>query len=327
MALDVVAVGNLNVDLVFARTRSMPRWGEELLVPNFEMRAAGSAGYFAIAASRLGMKCGLVSCVGGDAYGEFMLEELKRGGIEARIKVERKALSGVCVSIVRNDGERAFVSYAGSLSKWGLADVRRNFRFISRARALYFGGYFFMQNLMAEKAEELMRSFSDAGVETVFDTGWDPEGWKPGTVREVRNVLRFVRVFLPNSKEAFRITGCSSPSKAAGKILGYGPQVVGIKLGHKGCMVANKDGKTKVPGFECEAFDATGAGDAFNAGFMLGYLSGWDLMKTAKFANATGALTVSSTRKGAERFPGRKEVEEFLAENDPDSWRDLSDAR
>jgi len=319
MVLDVVAVGNLNVDLIFASTRSIPRWGEEILVKDFDMRVAGSAGYFAIASARLGMECGLVACVGNDIFGDFMLKELKDERIKARIMVERSAASGICVSIVRNDGERAFVSYAGSLSRFSLEDIRHNFKFISRARALYYGGYFFMQNLMARKAEELMGFFKNLGIVTVFDTGWDPEGWSQRTVKEIRRILKFVSVFLPNSKEAWGITGCTSPEKAARKILSYGPEVVAIKLGPRGCLVVNKNEKAKIHGFKCDAFDATGAGDAFNAGFMLGYLSGWNLREIAEFANATGALTVSSRRKGTDRFPNRKEVEEFLVERSSNS--------
>jgi len=312
MALDIVAVGNVNIDLIFARTPSMPRWGEELLVSNFEMRLAGSAGYFAIASTRLGMECGLVSGVGGDIYGDLMLEELKREGVKGRVRVDHEAASGICVSIVRKDGERAFVSFIGNLSRWSLADVSRSFQYISRSRALYYGGYFFMQNLMAEKAEELMSSFRDVGVVTVFDTGWDPGGWAPRTVKEIRRILKSVRVFLPNAKEAWGITGCRSQEKAARKLLSYGPEVVAIKLGPGGCLVANWKETVRVPGFKCDAFDATGAGDAFNAGFMLGYLRGWDLRGTAEFANATGALTVSSRKKGGKRFPTRKEVVDLL---------------
>lgn len=315
MALDIVAVGNVNIDLIFARTPSMPRWGEELLVSDFEMRLAGSAGYFAIASAKLGMECGLVASVGDDVYGDFMLRELRRERIKARVSVERGMSSGICVSIVRDDGERAFVSFVGNLSRWSLADVRRNFGFISRARALYYGGYFFMKSMMADKAEELMSSLRDVGVVTVLDTGWDPDGWAPGTVKGIRKVLKYVNVFLPNAKEAQGITGCRSPGKAARTLLGYGPDVVTIKLGPEGCLVADGDEIIRVPGFKCDAFDATGAGDAFNAGFMLGYLRGWDSRKTAEFANATGALTVSTRRKGGDRFPTSKEVDDFLEES------------
>jgi len=167
---------------------------------------------------------------------------------------------------------------------------------------------------MADKAGELMSSLRDVGVVTVFDTGWDPEGWASRTVRGIRRVLKSVSVFLPNEKEAQGITGCRSPERAARELLSYGPDVVAVKLGPRGCLVANGEGTTRVPGFKCDAFDATGAGDAFNAGFMLGYLRGWDLRKTAKFANATGALAVSSRRRGADRFPSREGVEDLLRE-------------
>jgi sugar/nucleoside kinase (ribokinase family) len=241
-----------------------------------------------------------------------MLRELKRWGIEVRIRAERKMGSGVSVSIVRRDGERAFISYAGNLSKWSLRDIERDLKFISRAHALYYGGYFFMRNMMAEKAEELMRRLKDVGIVTAFDTGWDPEGWAPRTIAGIRRTLKYVNVFLPNAEEARNIAAYSSPERAALNILGYGPELVAIKLGPEGCVVAQGEEVARIPGFKCRAFDTTGAGDAFNAGFMLGYLRGWDLWKTAEFANAIGALTVSSRRQGPNRFPAREEVTAFL---------------
>jgi len=312
MSLDLVSIGNVNIDLIFAHTRRMPEWGEELLVPDFEMRLAGSAGYFAVASARLGAKCGLIGSVGDDVYGRFMLKELKRARVKPYITVERGEKSGICVSIVRDDGERAFVSYLGNLSKLSLADVEQHMGHISQASALYYGGYFWLPNLMGEKTKKILGEASKKGVITSFDTGWDPEGWKPSIIVEILSVLENVDIFLPNFEESRKITGCNSPEDASEKLLKYGPQLVAIKLGPQGCLIKSAEETVRANGFKVKVFDTTGAGDAFNAALMLGFLKRWSLERTANFANATGALTVSMRGKGAERFPTSEMVENFL---------------
>ena len=73
-----------------------------------------------------------------------------------------------------------------------------------------------------------------------------------------------------------------------------GPEFVVLKQGKMGCMVFNKDHQEglKINGFKANEIDPTGAGDSFDGAFIIGYLAGWELEKTARFANAVGALKV-----------------------------------
>jgi sugar/nucleoside kinase (ribokinase family) len=95
-------------------------------------------------------------------------------------------------------------------------------------------------------------------------------------------------------------------------LLDLGPQVVALKRGAEGCAVYTKDGRTDVPAYRVDAVDPTGAGDCFDAGFVVGLLEGLPLEEVGRLANAAGAL--GATRKGPMEgaFP-RDVVERFMA--------------
>jgi sugar/nucleoside kinase (ribokinase family) len=90
------------------------------------------------------------------------------------------------------------------------------------------------------------------------------------------------------------ITGKTSPQDVAQVFMSYGVGTVGLKMGEEGSYVRSKDREMLVPPYVVEAVDATGAGDAYAAGFLTGLVQGWDLEKTARFANAVGALCVTA---------------------------------
>jgi sugar/nucleoside kinase (ribokinase family) len=94
--------------------------------------------------------------------------------------------------------------------------------------------------------------------------------------------------------------------------LATGLKVVALKLGESGCLIYTKDGEMEVPGFKRDITSSLGAGDAFNGGFLHGYLRGWPLDKVARFANAVAGIKIS--KPGAQAgLPSESEVEAFLA--------------
>ena len=85
-----------------------------------------------------------------------------------------------------------------------------------------------------------------------------------------------------------------TPQKLRSALLERGVRTVGLKMGVDGCLVMSGEGQViRLPAFQVDVVDATGAGDAFAAGFIAGVWQGWPLEKTARFANAVGALCVT----------------------------------
>jgi sugar/nucleoside kinase (ribokinase family) len=100
--------------------------------------------------------------------------------------------------------------------------------------------------------------------------------------------------FVPSLAEARALTGLDEPEEVARALLDHGVGTVGLKMGADGCLVMTCAGDSlRMPAFEVQAVDATGAGDAFAAGFIAGVWKEWSLEKTARLANAVGALCVT----------------------------------
>ncbi len=153
----------------------------------------------------------------------------------------------------------------------------------------------------------LLQQAREAGAITFLDTVWDDTGrW----MKLLKPCLPYVDYFVPGLAEARALTGRQSPEEVATALLEEGVGTVAIKMGADGCLVKSRDRPAlRVPAFKMPVVDATGAGDAFAAGFIAGVYLGWPLMDTARFANAVGALCVT----GVGAFGNVASLEETLA--------------
>jgi sugar/nucleoside kinase (ribokinase family) len=106
--------------------------------------------------------------------------------------------------------------------------------------------------------------------------------------------LPYIDYFVPSLPEGQALTGLNDPVDIARALLAYGVKTVGLKMGMDGCLVMSGDEQVNhLPAFQIDVVDATGAGDAFAAGFIAGVWHGWPMEQTARFANAVGALCVT----------------------------------
>jgi sugar/nucleoside kinase (ribokinase family) len=106
--------------------------------------------------------------------------------------------------------------------------------------------------------------------------------------------LPYIDYFIPSLPEAQAITGLQGPHEVASALIDQGVGNVALKMGSDGCLVMTRDGENiRLPAYDVDVVDATGAGDAFAAGFIAGVWHGWSMEKTAQFATAVGALCVT----------------------------------
>ncbi|MFQ5857535.1 MAG: carbohydrate kinase family protein [Anaerolineae bacterium] len=99
---------------------------------------------------------------------------------------------------------------------------------------------------------------------------------------------------MPSFEEAKMIAGRDEPGDVADFFLGYGIEVVALKMGERGCFVRTAGEEISLPAHSVEVVDATGAGDSFAAGFLAGVALGWGLGRTTRLANAAGATCITS---------------------------------
>lgn len=128
--------------------------------------------------------------------------------------------------------------------------------------------------------------------------------------------LEAADLLLPTAAEARALTGFADDGTAARALLVGRERIVALKRGAAGCSIYSGGERLDVPGIVVKEVDPTGAGDCFNAAFVVGLENGWPLERVARFANAAGALAVTRQRP-MEGAPTRQEIETLLAGHRP----------
>lgn len=304
----VLAVGDVNVDIVFTGLNRIPVSEQESLALGLETLVGGQTGTTARAICALGLAVTFVGRVGDDDYGHKAINELSQSGIDiSGVLIDPSLKTGVTV-VLSTGKERAFATYLGSISEVRRGDVKPEF--ISNAHHLHVGSYYLQETLRPDMLD-LFQEAKKQGLTTSIDPGWDPfSEWG----NDIFEVLRYVDVFLPNEVEAMCITGAEAPRKALDILATFASTVV-IKMGARGCLAGNEKHALHCLGFKVPVMDVTSAGDIFNAGFLYGFLHGWSLEESAIFANACGAVSISKVGS-AGIITSLTEVRDFLATAD-----------
>lgn len=303
----VCVVGNLNIDLIIRKVPRLLTWGTEVFGNSHVAVTAGQAGYLAFALSRLGILTSLVGNVGKDAFGKQILDDLKAYGVNTSgIEVSQSDQTGITVAIVREDGERGFVSSYGSLLDFNEAMVLRHWDRVEEAAVVCLVGLFAIPNLNLTAATRLMAKTRQGGKVTMLDTGWDPGNWPFETIQGMKDLLRQITLFMPNLDEARVITGEKTVDEAAKALQSLGPKLIVIKCGAEGSFALEGSKTYFQPPRLVNVFDAVGAGDTFNAGFLYGYRQNWPISDCLAFGNSTASLYISRDKN---RWPLFSEVE------------------
>ncbi|MDR1419054.1 MAG: sugar kinase [Treponema sp.] len=285
---DVLAIGELNADIIFTGLKGPPVLNREIGAGDFRKTMGSSTALCAANLARLGLAAAFCGKVGGDEDGRFMLEELRKRNIDAGFcTVDPAAKTGVTLAL-NWGGDRALVTFPGVMSGFSLGDFDINI--LRQARHVH-AGSFFLQFGLQKDLPEIFRRAREWGISTSLDAGWDDtEQWDYG----IRSVLPYTDIFLPNESEALAITGESSWEAAAEKLSGLCTAAV-VKRGKNGAGCVSRGNLLEVRGIEdAPVLDTTGAGDSFNAGFIYGYLNKFSLRECLEYGNACGALCVSA---------------------------------
>ncbi|MHB8241654.1 MAG: carbohydrate kinase family protein [Solirubrobacteraceae bacterium] len=286
--LDLLVLGDCNPDLVLADPELVPQFGQaERLVERAELTIGGSGAIMACGAARLGLRTALAAVSGDDLFGRFMAEALTERGVQTGgIVVDSELQTGITVILARPD-DRAILTFPGAIAELRCSMV--DGALLARARHVHVSA-FFLQRALVDGLSELLASVRARGGTTSLDPNWDPfEEWDGGLLE----LLPFVDVLLPNAAEVCAIAGVGEPVDAALRLAQAGPLVV-VKMGSQGAVAAQAGGGVvRVPAVEVQGVvDAVGAGDSFDAGFLTGWLDGWDLPRALALACACGALSM-----------------------------------
>jgi len=303
---DVTIAGELNLDLIlYGLPERLPR-ERELLAERMMLTLGSSSAILAHNLAALGSRVGLQSLIGDDQLGRMAEERLARSGVDTSL-VRRTGKSQTGISIILQHGAwRNILTYPGTITQLTMQDL--DLHYLADSRHFHFSS-FYLQGGLRPHVADLFQQLRAAGLTTSLDTNDDPDDqWG-----DLRDVLHHVDVFLPNQREACKITGTEDCMLALEKLSKIVPVVV-IKLGKEGA-IGHRDGQTiHAPALRVDAVDPVGAGDSFDAGFLHQYVRGADLAGCLTWGNLAGAL--STTRcGGTEAFRDREHCEKFFQQH------------
>jgi len=305
---DVTIAGELNLDLVLYGLPAELQAERELLASDMMITLGGSSTIVAHNLALLGNRVGFISRIGDDPVGQIALERLAVSGMDVS-HVHRSTdgtATGLTV-ILQHGAWRNILTYLGTISRLSFEDL--DFDYLTAAKHFHFSS-FYLQTTLQPRVAELFQRLKAAGLTISMDTNDDPDDrWQGG----LWEVLRYVDVFLPNQREALRITGAQTLENAAIRLAEIVPLVV-VKMGAEGAMAQRGTERFKSPPVKVDAIDTVGAGDSFDAGFISHHIRGADVETCLAYGNLAGALS-ATRRGGTEAFRDQQHREQFFREN------------
>ncbi len=289
MTSSVVCLGILVADVIGRPIDSIPAPGTLALVPSISTGIGGCAANTGIGLQILGTPTTVAGKVGRDGFGAFVRGELESRGVAARVVEDAQAPTSATMVLVQSNAERTFLHCTGANATFERDDLPGDL--LDGAVLLHIAGHGLMPRFDGVQCARLLQEAQKRGIKTGLDTAGAPdEQWR----ENLRMCLPHLDFFVPSFAEVRDLFGQSSdPITLCQKLLDAGVQTVALKMGESGCFVSNGRESHLVPPFRVEARDATGAGDAFAAGFLTGVLRGFDLKECARLGNACGALVVT----------------------------------
>jgi ribokinase len=302
----IAVVGSINCDVI-AYVERLPRPGETLVASAYRFGLGGKGANQAVAARRLGSTVSLIGRVGGDAFGQAVLDELRRFAVDtALVAVDPGGLTGMAMIHVAADGENTIAIVAGGNGALGQTELEQGRAALLSARVLLLQLEVPLETGLAAAA--IVRAQGGLAV-------LDPAPAPAGGLQP--QVLAAIDILTPNETETAALTGAlprtADDGIAAARALRQrGITTVIVKLGARGVAFSGPDAEGFEPPFKVAAIDSVAAGDCFNGALAHALDQGSDLAAAVRYAAAAGAL--STTRKGAAAAaPSADEVQQLLS--------------
>jgi sugar/nucleoside kinase (ribokinase family) len=309
---DVSVVGELNLDLIFYGLPEKLELEREHLARDLSITLGSSSAIFAHNLAHLGNRVGFSSSIGDDPLGEICLQRLAESGTDlTRVRKFAGKITGLTV-VLPQRRQRYILTYPGTMNQMALKDL--DLSYVFDAKHLHLSSYFLQRGLRPGLVD-LFRKAKEAGLTTSLDTNDDPENRWPD---DIQLVLKYVDILFPNEKEACKLAHADDPNRAA-EILSQKVSLVVVKRGMHGALA--RRGEERYSGLPpiIDVVDPVGAGDSFNAGFIHQFIRGARIEDCLKFANITGALSVTRAG-GTEAFRDASHRDSFIRER----WVSLS---
>jgi sugar/nucleoside kinase (ribokinase family) len=305
---EVVIVGEANIDvLLYGLPETLPL-ERELLATGMNLSLGGSSAITAHNLAVLGTRVGLLSVAAGDAFAEMCLADLKSAGVD--LSRVRQAQPGVATGVsvlLQHERVRRTLTYMGTTALLRMEDL--DLEYIAAARHLHLASYF-LQTGLRKDVPALLAFCKQAELTVSLDPNDDPTGEWSG---ELLDLLQYVDILMPNERELCRLAHEEDSERAISKLRELVPTLI-VKQGRRGAVACQAGQRLMFPEVDADFVDAVGAGDSFNAGFLHGYLQGWELERCLRLGNIMGAFSTTAMG-GTLAFRDRSALAEMMANN------------
>jgi ribokinase len=290
MNYDVIGYGALNMDRMMLVDK-IPGVDEEGYVLSVEHHPGGSAANTIVGLARLGLRTGYIGKVGTDEDGEFLMENMRREGVDTRCVKVCEGNSGVALCLVDRKGNRALLITSGVNDTIGIDDI--DLDYIRKA------GFLHLTSFIGKKSFETQKGLIDLFPGKIsFDPG---QLYAERGMKEMGDIISNSTVIFASEREVELLTDCDYDyRKGASVLLDEGVRIVAVTRGERGCYVTNGREEYDIPAEKTDVVDTTGAGDAFNAGFLFGLIKGKSLKECGRLGNKAASLCIrrNGTRDG-----------------------------
>jgi len=303
-SFDVSVIGELNLDLILYGLPQTLTLEREHLATDLSITLGSSSAIFAHNLSYLGNRVGFSSCIGDDPFGDICVQRLSASGVDvSHIRKLRGKTTGLTV-ILPQRKDRFILTYPGAM--YEMTERELDQAFVFNAKHLHLSSYFLQKGIRPQLIQ-IFRKAKEAGLTTSLDTNDDPEDRWSG---DIQLLLRYVDILLPNERELCKLAQMNDVEKAV-ESLSQKVRILVIKRGSQGAIA--RVGKEKFAAYPpvVDVVDPVGAGDTFDAGFIHQFIRGAKIEDCLKFANCTGALSVTRAG-GTEAFRDATHRDAFL---------------
>ncbi len=297
---DYTSMGFYTYDCLGWPFTEVPPGGGTVFIDELTLAVSGAGGTAAIAASKMGLKTLAVAGVGEDLMGAWVLRRLSHFGVDTW-GVQKKPGWKTSSSIVttRADGSRPALHMIGATKDF-YVDAAMIPRVID-AKVFHVGGVGLMDAMDQGQSAVVMKAAKAGGATTTVDVF----AGSPKDLPAIAKVLPYTDYFMPSIEEAQALCGLTDYGDTAKFFFDMGVKACVLTLGGDGAYYHDRDGLSfRVPAFDIKVKCTCGCGDAFNAGFAVGLVRGFDAETTVRFAQATSALNATGlgSQAGVESF-------------------------
>jgi sugar/nucleoside kinase (ribokinase family) len=260
-------------------------------------------------ARHLGLRAGVVDCIGDDDLGNFYRAGLETEGVDtSSLIIRRGGKTSGCLVLLTRRGKHAYVGLEGVSRTLTANELDEDY--VTSARAFFLSGYPLAETPISEAVMKAMRAASGAGRLVFFDPSPVVDMISVDILREALNATD---TLILNEREMGLITSKFRVEPQPERLLSLGAGRVVLKRGAEGCSYYTASSIENYPGFRVKVVDTTGAGDSFDAAIVYGTLRGWPQSDIATLANAVGAIKVGKKAAGR-NVPTLEEIKGFLEE-------------